>query len=226
MIPNILNAIDEIKAVEMNQPSEWLEVLKESAKEAICENDANMIDDDVTDCEMPDSEYVDFVAAIKKEMFYHDQWDALNLERRIVRLSKDYVNAYNEIINILLKYGVSKVSKNWLMEATNSDELIDEFCHYDLPEDAKVGCSWELPKWYIDGVESINAPYWEFSFPEFIGFIKSVTATDNPDQVEVEYYIYRLNKAHCAGYYGLWDTGKAIVDVKNHRRWNVEQILN
>ena len=219
---NILNAIKEIEAVEMNQPSDWLEVLKESAKEAVCENDTNMINDDVTDCEMPDSEYVNFVAAIKKEMFYHDQWDSLNLERRIVRHSAQCVDAYNKIINILIKYGVGKVSKKWLETPTDSDVFIEKFCHYELPADAKVGGSWELPKWYIDGVESINAPYWEFSFSEFIGFIKSVTATDNPDQVEVEYYIYRLDKAHCAGYYQKWDTGKAIVDVKTHRRWDVE----
>lgn len=225
MIPNILNAIDEIKAVEMNQPSEWLEVLKESAKEAICENDANMIDDDVTDCEMPDSEYVDFVAAIKKEMFYHDQWDSLNLERRIVRNSKEYVNAYNEIINILLKYGVGKVSKNWLMEATDSDVFIEKFCHYELPADAVVGGKWSLPDWYIYSVNSPDAPIWDFSFAEFDGYIESVTETEDKDILKIKYRIYRRNSAHCDGYYQHWDSGTALVNIKTHRRWNVEQSL-
>ena len=83
-------AINEINAINFDHPCDWLDALKESAIDAVRENDANMIDDDDTDCEMTDSEYVDFVAATKKEMFFHDEWDRLNLERRIVRNSKEY----------------------------------------------------------------------------------------------------------------------------------------
>lgn len=92
---------------------------------------------------------------------------------------------------------------------------------YVLPEDAVVGGSWNLPEHYIDTYDSINAPYWDIEEPEFTGYIKSVKKTDNPDQVEVEYWIYRRDHAHCAGYYQKWDTGKALVDVKSHKRWNV-----
>ena len=224
MITELLEeAIDEIDAINFDHPCDWLDALKESAIDAVRENDGNMLSDDDQYCEMTASEHVDFIAAIKKEMFFHDQWDSLNLERRIVRLSKDYAGAWNDIINILLKYGVRKVSKNWLMEEpVEADVLIDEFCRYDLPEKAKVGGSWGLPKWYIDGCDNPDAPHWKFNYSEFTAYIKSVTATDNPDQVEVGYYIYRLNKAHCSGYYGLWTTGKAMVNTKTHRRWNVE----
>ena len=55
-----------------------------------------------------------------------------------------------------------------------------------------------------------------------MGYIKSVTPTDDPDQVLIEYYVYRQNNAHCSGYYGLWDTGKAMVNTRTHRRWNVD----
>jgi len=221
MIPNILNAIDEIKAVEMNQPSDWLEVLKESAIESIRTNNI-YIDDDYQCCEMQPDEYGKFKEAIKKEAYYHDQWDSLNLERRIVRNSKEYVNAYNEIINILLKYGVGKVSKKWLETPIDSDVFIEKFCHYDLPSDAVIGGEWNLPKWYIYGKNNPEAPYWDFEFSEFNGYIKSVSVTDDPNILKVEYWIYRRNAAHCDGYYVFWDSGKAMVDVKNHRRWNVE----
>ena len=45
MIPNILNAIDEIKAVEFDHPSDWLDALKDSAIESIRTNNT-YIDDD------------------------------------------------------------------------------------------------------------------------------------------------------------------------------------
>ena len=108
------------------------------------------------------------------------------------------------------------------MRNSNISNAAAEIEVYDLPENATIGGEWQLPKSYIDTYDNINAPYWDFPFPEFTAYIKSVTATDNPDQVEVEYYVYRRDHAHCAGYYGLWDTGKAIVDVKTHRRWDVE----
>ena len=132
-------------------------------------------------------------AAIKEEMYFHDQCAENDLVDRVMRSTKE-----------------------------DSSKLIDEFCNYTLPEDAVVGGEWNLPKSFINGVESINAPYWEFSFPEFISFIKSVEKTDNPDVVKVEYYIYRSDSAHCSGYYGLWTTGTAMVDTKTHRRWNVD----
>ena len=93
---------------------------------------------------------------------------------------------------------------------------------YVLPEDAVVGGSWNLPDHYIDTYDSINAPYWDIEEPEFTGYIKSVKKTDNPDQVEVEYWIERRDHAHCAGYYSHWSTGTAMVDIKTHRRWDVE----
>ena len=93
---------------------------------------------------------------------------------------------------------------------------------YDLPEQAVIGSSWELPTSYIDTYDSINAPYWDIEEPQYMGYIRSVKKTDDPDQVEVEYYIYRQNNAHCSGYYGLWTTGKALVDINTHRRWDVD----
>ena len=93
---------------------------------------------------------------------------------------------------------------------------------YVLPEDAVVGGSWNLPEHYIDTYDSINAPFWDIEEPEFVGFIKSVEKTDEDNILKVEYWIYRLNKAHCAGYYQHWSTGTAMVDIKTHRRWDVE----
>ena len=93
---------------------------------------------------------------------------------------------------------------------------------YDLPEQAIVGGSWELPESYIDTYDSINAPYWDIEEPEFNGYIKSVKETDDPNILLVEYCVYRLNKAHCDGYYSRWTTGKAMVNVNTHRRWDVE----
>ena len=214
---NIKNAIHEINNISFNSPSDWLKILKASAIDAIYENDASLIDDDIVYCELPKTEYEKFKAAIKREAYFHDDWDEVNLERRIVRLSKEYVDAYNEIVGILLKYGVDKVSHRWLETPTDSDELINEFCNYELPEGATVDGSWDLPDTYDD---LPDAPDWKFSFSEFSGFIKSVTKTDDPNQVKVEYYIYRRNSAR--GLYEFWNSGKARVDIKTHRRWNVE----
>lgn len=103
-----------------------------------------------------------------------------------------------------------------------ADSLIDEFCHYDLPSDAEVGGSWDLPDWYIDNRDIPNAPYWKFSYPEFTAYIKSVKRTNDPNILEIEYWLYRSNPAHCSGYYHYWDNGKAMVNTKTHRRWNVD----
>ena len=92
---------------------------------------------------------------------------------------------------------------------------------YDLSEKAVVGGSWELPKSYIDNYESPEAPYWDFPYPEFTAYIKSVKETDDPNILLVEYYVYRLDKTHCSGYYQYWDNGKAMVNTSTHRRWNV-----
>lgn len=92
---------------------------------------------------------------------------------------------------------------------------------YDLPEEAIIGGEWQLPKSYIDSYDNINAPYWDFPFPEFTGYIKSVKKTDNPNILKVEYWIYRSNNAYCNGYYCYWDKGTAMVDISAHRRWNV-----
>ena len=106
---------------------------------------------------------------------------------------------------------------------TNSKTLKEneEIETYVLPEDEVIGGEWDLPNSSIDTYDSINAPFWEFEYPEFTAYIKAVKRTDDPDIVEVEYYVYRQNNAHCNGYYGLWDTGKAMVNISTHRRWNV-----
>ena len=130
--------------------------------------------------------------AIKNEAWFHDQWDEYNLVESVTHSAKE-----------------------------EADKLIDEFNHYDLPASAVIGGSWKLPDWFIQGNNSPEAPYFNFSFCEFTAYIKSVTPTDEPNTVQVEYYVYRQNNAHCNGYYGLWDTGKAKVNVSTHRRWNV-----
>ena len=130
--------------------------------------------------------------AIKQEAYYHDHWDEYNLVESILHATKE-----------------------------EASKMINEFNHYDLPASAVEGGSWELPKWYIAGNNSPEAPYWYFSFCEFTAYIKAVTPTADPDIVEVEYYVYRQNNAHCIGYYHKWDTGKARVNVSTHRRWNV-----
>lgn len=218
---NILKAIEEINSIHFNHPSDWLDALKESAIEAVCENDPDLIEDNFNYCEMTKGDYSKFKATIKDESYYHDQWDVVNLERRIVRYSEEYANAWNKIVNILMEYGVDKINNIWISKATDEDILIDEFCHYDLPSSAKVGKSWELPKWFIQGNNSPEAPYWHFSFCEFTAYIKAVTPTDDPDILEIEYWVYRSNPAHCSGYYHKWDTGKARVNLATHRRWNV-----
>lgn len=129
--------------------------------------------------------------SIKNEAYFHDEWDNYNLVESVMHSTKE------------------------------ASKLIDEFNHYDLPKKAKAGGSWDLPKWFIQGNNSPEAPYWDFSFSEFTAYIKSVTPTDDPDILEIEYWVYRSNPAHCSGYYHYWDNGKAKVDVSTHRRWNV-----
>ena len=107
---------------------------------------------------------------------------------------------------------------------TNSKTLKEneEIETYVLPEDAVIGGEWNLPKSYIAMYDAPEAPYWDIEEPEFNGYIKSVKETDDPNILLVEYWIYRLDKAHCDGYYSRWTTGKAMVDVNTHRRWDVE----
>ena len=93
---------------------------------------------------------------------------------------------------------------------------------YDLPSNAVIGSSWELPKGYIEGYDNPKAPYWEFLEPEFNGYMKSVEKTEDPNILKVEYWIYRVNRAHCNGSYRLWTTGKAMVNIATHQRWNVD----
>ena len=112
--------------------------------------------------------------AIKKEAYYHDQWDEYNLVESILHSTKE-----------------------------DASKLIDEFNRYNLPEKAKVGGSWDLPDWYIAGNNSPEAPYFNFSFCEFTAYISSVKKTDNPDILEIEYRVYRSNPAHCRGLLSL-----------------------
>ena len=81
---NILDVIKEINSIHFNHQSDWLDALKESAVEAVCENDSDLIDDNFNYCEMTKDDYSKFKTAIKEESYYHDQWDVINLERRIV----------------------------------------------------------------------------------------------------------------------------------------------
>ena len=129
--------------------------------------------------------------AIKNEAYYHDQWDSYNLVESVMHSTKE------------------------------ASKLIDEFNHYDLPASAEVGKSWNLPRWFIQWNNNPEAPYFRFSFCEFVAYIKSVTPTNDPNILEIEYWVYRSNPAHCSGYYHKWDTGKAMVDISTHRRWNV-----
>lgn len=108
------------------------------------------------------------------------------------------------------------------MRNSNISNAAAEIEVYDLPENATIGGEWQLPKSYIDTYDNINAPYWDFPFPEFTAYIKSVSVTEDPKILKVEYWIYRRDAAHCDGYYGFWDSGKAMVNVDTHRRWNVE----
>ena len=220
-------AIDEINEITFDRPSKWLEVLKKSAISAVNENDCSLIDDDSTYCEMTESEYERIKEAIKEEAYYHDVRDEDKLVSRIVRHSNEYVDVWNELIEILILNGLDKVNKKWFMKPTDASELISKFCDYTLPSDAVVGGEWSLPEWYIGGVNNPVAPDWNFSVSGFTGYIRSVkkpdvTETDAPNILKVEYWIYKRNSAHCDGYYSRWSTGTAMVNILSHRRWNVE----
>lgn len=105
---------------------------------------------------------------------------------------------------------------------TNSNiSVVNESEAYDLPENVKAGRTYDLPKRFIFGVDTVSAPYWELGEPDFTAFIHSVKKTDDPNILEIEYWVYRSNPAYCSGYYHKWDTGKAMVDISTHRRWNV-----
>ena len=92
---------------------------------------------------------------------------------------------------------------------------------YDLPSNAKVGRTYDLPKGFIFGVDTVSAPYWDMGEPDFTAFIKAVKGTNDPNILEIEYWVYRSNNARCSGYYCYWDKGTAMVDISTHRRWNV-----
>ena len=92
---------------------------------------------------------------------------------------------------------------------------------YDLPENAFSGGIWNLPRRFILGADNVNAPYWDFDYPEFTAFIKAVEKTNDPNILKIEYWIYRSDNACCSGCYSRWTTGKAMVNTKTHRRWDV-----
>ena len=83
--------------------------------------------------------------AIKKEAYYHDQWDEYNLVENILHATKK-----------------------------EASKMIDEFNHYDLPSSAEAGKSWNLPDWFIQGNNSPEAPYWSFAFCEFTAYIRTL----------------------------------------------------
>ena len=130
--------------------------------------------------------------AIKNEAYFHDEWDVINLQNYIDDMPEE------------------------------ADSLIDEFCHYDLPASAEVGGEWDLPDWFIQGNNSPEAPWWKFSYPGFTAYISSVKRTNDSNILEIEYWLYRANNAHCSGYYARWCTCKARVNIATHRRWNVD----
>lgn len=214
--------IKEINSINFDHDSEWLDVLKASAIECIQKNNGlSILDDDYSCCEMTASEYKKFKKAIKEESYFHEQWDLINLEQEIVRKSHEYVDAWNRILHILTEYGI-KVPSSWFMVPTDKSVMVNMFCHYDLPSDAVVGRQWDLPDWFIEGNNSPKAPWWKFSYPEFTAYIKSVKRTNEPNILEIEYWLYRANNAHCSGYYARWCTCKARVNTTTHRRWNVD----
>ena len=104
---------------------------------------------------------------------------------------------------------------------TNSNILNAVAELYVLPSNAVIGGSWNLPEHYVDTYDSPKAPYWDMEEPEFTAYIKSVKETEKKGILLVEYWVYRSNHAHCSGYYHKWDSGKAMVDISTHRRWNV-----
>lgn len=223
------NAIAEINEIHFEHHSDWLEKLKASAIDAV-RSKFETIDlaDDYDGCNMQPDEYEKFKAAVADEAKFHDEWDLIDLEHRIVRSSTEYVIVWNNIGNIMLKYDEtgSWNQHNWFEDPISADTLIDEFCHYDLPKAATVGGSWDLPDCFVSGVDDPNAPTWPFMFAEFTGYIKSVSTTEQPGRLEIEYWIYRRDSAHCDGYYSRWSTGKAIVDTGTHRRWMIEMKLS
>lgn len=217
--------IAEINEVKFSHRSNWFDRLKTSAIDAVKSN-FKMVDftDDYNDTMQPD-EYTKFRSVIAAEAKFHDEQDVIALENSIVRHSREYVDAWNTIGDILMKYDEKGwwYRHNWFEEPISADALIDEFCHYDLPEDegAAVGKSWDLPDHFIVP-DAPTTPYWDFSYDGFTAYIKSITPTDDPDQVEVEYCTYRLDETHGEFYFSLWNTAKAIVNTKTHRRWSVE----
>lgn len=219
---NLTNAIREINSIEFDYPSEWLDVLKASAIECIQKNNGlSILDDDYSCCEMQPNEYKKFKKLIKDEMYFHEQWDMVNLEHEVVRRSKEYVDAWNHVLQILTEFEI-KVPNSWYMVPTDPSVILNMFCHYDLPSDAIVGEEWKLPDWYIEGNNSPEAPWWKFSYPGFTAYIKAVKRTKDSDILEVEYQLYKSNDAHCSGYYARWCTGVAMVNIATHRRWNVD----
>jgi hypothetical protein len=213
-------ARSEINSVNFNRPSWWLEKVKASAIASIRTNNIHIVDD-YDCCTMQHGEFVSFKDAIINEAEWHDTRDLVNLENRIVRSSKEYVDAWNEIIEILMKYDkTGRIDNKWLQTPVDSSVLIGEFCRYDLPADAFIDGSWDLPDNFING-SAPNAPTWDLNFPEFTAYIKSTSSTSYQDLVEVEYYVYKLNTTHWDGYYELWSTEKAVVNTKTHRRWKL-----
>ena len=213
--------IDEINSVNLNHPSRWLDQVKASAIESIRTNNIR-IADDYDSCTMQHGEYLSFKDAIINEAEWHDTSDLMTLENRIVRLSKEYVDAWNAIIEILMKYDKSgRINNKWLQTPVNSSVLIGEFCRYDLPDDAYIDGSWDLPDNFTD-ISAPNAPSWDFGFAEFTAYIKSTSSTSYQDLVEVEYYVYKLDTAHWGAYYTLWSTEKALVDTKAHTRFRLK----
>lgn len=222
MNTNVLNTINSINSINFDHDSEWLDILKGSAIEIVRKNKGlNILDDDWGCCEMQPDEYKKFKKAIKNESYFHEKWDIVNLEQEIVRNSPEYMDAWNRILHILTEYGI-KVPNCWFMEPSDATVTVNMFNHYDLPAEAVVGGSWELPDWYIDSNNVPNAPWWKFSYSGFTAYISSVKRTNDPDILEIEYQLYRADYAHCSGYYARWCTGTAMVNTKTHRRWNVD----
>ena len=222
MNTNVLNAIKEINLIKFNHDSEWLDILKASAIEIVRKNKGlSILDDDYSCCEMQCDEYKKFKKLIKDEMYFHEQWDIINLEQEIVRKSKEYVEAWNHVLQILLDSGI-KVPNSWFMVPTDASVMINMFNHYDLPTDAVEGKEWDLLDWFIEGNNSPKAPWWKFSYPGFTAYIKAVKRTKDSDVLEIEYQLYRADYAHCSGYYARWCTGTAMVNITTHRRWNVD----
>lgn len=222
--------VEEIKQVQMPKgwPTDWLDELKSEMIDQIV--DAEGIPSNLNSCgcnggeSLPKETSEKLSQLIKAEDFWHDGWDAVNLEAKVACHASAYVDTWNKIGEILFQYDTNHdrewYQEHWMQTPTPMEEIVEEYIHYELPKDAEVGKCWDLPDNFISFRDEPDAPSWDFGFPEFRAYISAIRATEYPDLLQVDYVVYRRNEAHCEGYYGVWDTDTAYVNTKTCRRWH------